>query len=143
VWAAPFLVLTGLGMGLQMPPALILVQQAVPRAHVGSVTGLIAFFRQLGGAIGIAVLSSVLLMWLRQHLPAGAVMADAEGLGALLKSSTAASAVGSSKGVDDTAFQYVMLLTAAVSMLSLWWLPRLPELSAHDATHESVNIAVD
>ena len=147
VWAAPFLVLTGLGMGLQMPPALILVQQAVPRAQVGSVTGLIAFFRQLGGAIGIAVLSSVLLIWLRQHLPAGADAAASEGLGALLKSATATSAEvtieGSFRGVDDTAFQYVMVLTAAVSMLSLWCLPRLPELSAHDAANDPVNLTVD
>lgn len=147
LWAALFLVLTGLGMGLQMPPALILVQQAVPRAQVGSVTGLIAFFRQLGGAIGIAVLSSVLLIWLRLHLPAGAVMADADGLGALLKSSTSASAGGAFKGrfvgISDTAFQYVMLLTAAVSMLSLWCLPRLPELSAHDAAQPELTISVE
>jgi EmrB/QacA subfamily drug resistance transporter len=147
LWAALFLVLTGLGMGLQMPPALILVQQAVPRAQVGSVTGLIAFFRQLGGAIGIAVLSSVLLMWLRQHLPAGADAAASEGLGALLKSSASSSADGSFKGrfvgISDTAFHYVMLLTVAVAMLSLWWLPRLPELSAHDATNESVGITAD
>jgi EmrB/QacA subfamily drug resistance transporter len=145
LWATLWLVLTGLGMGLQMPPALILVQQAVPRALVGSVTGLIAFFRQLGGAIGIAVLSSVLLMWLRQHLPAGAEGAASEGLGALLKSTAPGDGVaqGAFKDVDDTAFRYVMLLTAAVSMLSLWWLPRLPELSAHDAANDSVNIAAD
>jgi EmrB/QacA subfamily drug resistance transporter len=147
LWAASWLVLAGLGMGLQMPPALILVQQAVPRAQVGSVTGLIAFFRQLGGAIGIAVLSSVLLMWLRQHLPAGAEGAASEGLGELLKSSTSASADGAFKGrfvgISDTAFQYVMLLTAAVSMLSLWWLPRLPELETEDSSHESASIAVD
>jgi EmrB/QacA subfamily drug resistance transporter len=147
LWAALCLVLAGLGMGLQMPPALILVQQAVPRAQLGSVTGLIAFFRQLGGAIGIAVLSSVLLMWLRQHLPAGAEGAASEGLGELLKSSTSASADGAFKGrfvgMSDTAFHYVMLLTAAVSMLSLWWLPRLPELSAQDAANESVGISAD
>jgi EmrB/QacA subfamily drug resistance transporter len=147
LWAASWLVLAGLGMGLQMPPALILVQQAVPRAQVGSVTGLIAFFRQLGGAIGIAVLSSVLLMWLRQHLPAGAEGAASEGLGELLKSSTSASADGAFKGrfvgISDTAFQYVMLLTSAVSMLSLWWLPRLPELETEDSSHESARIAMD
>ncbi len=150
-WAALCLILAGLGMGLQMPPALILVQQAVPRAQVGSVTGLIAFFRQLGGAIGIAVLSSLLLMWLRQHLPVGAEAAASEGLGALLKSSTSASADGVTNttfkgrfvGISDTAFQHVMLLTAAVSMLSLWWLPRLPELSAHDAANDPVHVTAD
>jgi EmrB/QacA subfamily drug resistance transporter len=134
LWAAPCLVLAGLGMGLQMPPALILIQQAVPRHQVGSVTGLIGFFRQLGGAIGIALLSSVLLMWLRQHLPAGAEAASSEGLGALLKSAAGSPKDGVFKGVDDTAFQYVMLLTAAVSLLALWWVPRLPELVCEDLT---------
>ena len=144
VWATLSLVLTGFGMGLQMPPALILVQQAVPRTQVGSVTGLIAFFRQLGGAIGIAVLSSVLLIWMRQHLPVGALMTDAADLGALLKSASAAAGDGvlqrPFKGVDDAAFQYVMLLTAAVSVLSLWWLPRLPELSADDVPAKPVSV---
>jgi EmrB/QacA subfamily drug resistance transporter len=139
LWAAPCLVVAGLGMGLQMPPALILIQQAVPRHQVGSVTGLIAFFRQLGGAIGIAVLSSVLLMWLRKHLPAGAEAASSEGLGALLKSATGSPANGVFKGVDDTAFQYVMLLTAAVSLLALWWVPRLPELASEDVPVKAVS----
>ena len=123
-------------MGLQMPPALILIQQAVPRSQVGSVTGLISFFRQLGGAIGIAVLSSVLLMWLREYLPAG-MTAPTDGLGELLKSAAVSASAGAGKGafkgVNDTAFQYVMFLTAAVSLLALWWVPRLPELAAEDA----------
>ena len=135
-WAALWLVLAGLGMGLQMPPALILIQQAVPRSQVGSVTGLISFFRQLGGAIGIAVLSSVLLMWLREYLPAG-MTAPTDGLGELLKSAAVSASAGAGKGafksVNDTAFQYVMFLTAAVSLLALWWVPRLPELAAEDA----------
>jgi EmrB/QacA subfamily drug resistance transporter len=127
------LVLAGLGMGAQMPPVLILIQQAVPRSQVGSVTGLIAFFRQLGGAIGIAVLSSMLLMWLRQYLPADAIGAQAEGLGALLKSANSSAVGGVFKGVDDTAFHYVLLITASVASLAWWWLPRLPELSMNEA----------
>ena len=138
--AALCLVFTGFGMGLQMPPTLILIQQAVPRHLVGSVTGLTAFFRQLGGAIGIALLSSLLLMWLRAHtqvdLPAGAQAAAAEGLGALLKSADG----GSFKAVDDAAFQYVVLLTAAVSMLALWWVRRLPELAPEPGAVEAVGI---
>ncbi len=141
VWATLFLMISGFGMGLQMPSVMILIQQAVPRHQVGSVTGLIAFFRQLGGAIGIAVLSSVLLMWLRDHLPSGAEAVSAEGLGALLKSAAASSASGGAfKGVDDTAFQYVILLTAAVALLALWWVPRLPELTPEDAAVEAVGL---
>ena len=143
VLAALCLVLTGFGMGLQMPPTLILIQQAVPRHQVGSVTGLTAFFRQLGGAIGIAVLSSLLLMWLRAHLPldvsanvpAGAEGAT-EGLGALLKSASD----GGFKAVDDAAFRYVVLITAAVSLLALWWVRRLPELAPEVTAVEAVGI---
>jgi len=150
-WATLCLMVAGMGMGLQMPPVLILIQQAVPRSQLGSVTGLVAFFRQLGGAIGIAVLSSVLLVWLRQHLPAAADGAVSEGLGALLKSAASTAMDGAApggvkaavKGVNDSAFQYVMMLTAAVSLVSLWWLPRLPELGAQDTEMPAVIVTAE
>lgn len=124
------LVVLGIGMGLQMPTTLITVQQSVPKDQIGTVTALTSFFRLLGGAIGIAVLSSVVLLLLRDHLPAGMTSLAGEGLGRLLDR------VGSGQagaGVDDRAFQHVMLIAAGVSMLSLWFVTRLPDLRLHDA----------
>jgi EmrB/QacA subfamily drug resistance transporter len=122
------LIVLGVGMGLQMPTTLITVQQSVARDQIGTVTALTAFFRQLGGAIGIAVLSSVVLLQLRGHLPAGVTSLDGEGLGQLLDASRGGQAAGS-----DAAFAQVMWLAAAMSMPSLWFVRRLPDLRLHDA----------
>lgn len=119
----------GAGMGLQMPTTLITVQQSVPRDQIGTVTALTAFFRLLGGAIGIAVLSSVVLLLLRGQLPAGVRSLDGAGLGHLLDAARGVSAGG---GVGDAAFRQVMRLSAVVSLLSLWFVTRLPDLRLHD-----------
>ena len=125
--AAIALIVLGAGMGLQMPTTLITVQQSVPSALIGTATALTSFFRQLGGAIGIAVLSSVVLLLLREHLPAGVTSLDGEGLGLLLDASRAGQAAG-----GDVAFRWVMWLSAAVSMSSLWLAARLPDLQLHE-----------
>ena len=122
------LIVLGLGMGLQMPTTLITVQQSVPRDQIGTATALTAFFRMLGGAIGIAVLSSVVLLLLRGHLPAGVVSLQGEGLGGLLD------AARSGLGHDgDIAFRQLMWLAALVSLLSIVFVRRLPDLRLHDA----------
>jgi MFS family permease len=127
-WPATLaLIVLGLGMGLQMPTTLITVQQSVPREHVGTVTALTAFFRLLGGAIGIAVLSSIVLLLLRDHLPAGVTSLDGEGLGRLLDAARAEHG-----GANDIAFRQVMRLAALVSLLSLWFVRWLPDLRLHD-----------
>ena len=130
VLAAVALVVVGIGMGLQMPTTLITVQQSVPREQVGTVTALTAFFRLLGGAIGIAVLSSVALLLLRGHLPAGVTSLGGEGLGAMLDAARAAH--GASMG-SDGAFRQVMHVSAVVSLISLWLVTRLPDIRLHDA----------
>jgi MFS family permease len=127
--AALALIVLGIGMGLQMPTTLITVQQSVPRDQIGTVTALTSFFRLLGGAIGIAVLSSVVLLLLKSHLPAGVHSLDGEGLGRLLDATRGGHAVSAS----DSAFQQVMRLSAVVSMLSLWLVTRMPDLQVHDA----------
>ncbi|MEO8805061.1 MAG: MDR family MFS transporter [Burkholderiaceae bacterium] len=128
--AAVALVVVGFGMGLQMPTSLITVQQAVPREQIGAVTALTAFFRLLGGAIGIAVLSSVALLLLRGHLPAGVSSLGGEGLGAMLD---AARAGHGTSMQSDGAFRQVMFVSATVSMISLWLVTRLPDVRLHDA----------
>ena len=136
--AALAMIALGVGMGLQMPTTLITVQQSVPRAQIGTVTALTSFFRLLGGAIGIAVLSSVVLLLLRDHLPAGVTSLDGEGLGQMLDASRGGHALGS-----DAAFQKVMWLSAAVSMVSLWLVTRLPDLQLHDAPNAVKEVAAE
>ncbi|CAM5787116.1 MDR family MFS transporter [Rhizobacter fulvus] len=139
-WAATAaLVLLGAGMGLQMPTTLITAQQSVSRDQLGTVTALTSFFRLLGGAIGIAVLSSVALLLLREHLPAGVQGLDAEGLGQLIDASRG----GHGAPASDVAFQRVMWLSAAISLLSLWFVAHLPDLRLHEARHASPGAAAE
>ena len=108
------LMLVGAGMGLQMPTVLITVQQSVARAQIGTVTALIAFFRLLGGAVGIAVLSSIVLGLLHARMASS---------GELLTGSAAA---------NDTAFQVVLFISAALALVSPWLASRLPDVRLHD-----------
>lgn len=65
--------LAGVGMGLVFVPMLIAVQSAVPRSVLGSATSVTGFFRFIGGAVGVAVMGSVMAQ--RLHLELSALLA--------------------------------------------------------------------
>ncbi len=54
------IVLTGFGLGITMPLYTIAVQNAVPYEVLGVATSSTAFFRSIGGTIGLAVFGSVM-----------------------------------------------------------------------------------
>jgi len=110
----------GIGMGLQISTTLITVQQSVPRPFIGTVTGLTGFFRLLGGAIGIAVLSTIALLLLRAHLPAGM-----HGLG--MEGATHVASPGS-----DPAFRRLMQVCALAALPAMWFVRRVPDLRLHE-----------
>ncbi|HEY6259378.1 MAG TPA: MDR family MFS transporter [Xanthobacteraceae bacterium] len=58
---AALLVVGGLGMGTMYPTTTVLIQNAVPPYQVGTATGTLNFFRQLGGAIVVAVFGAIVL----------------------------------------------------------------------------------
>jgi hypothetical protein len=60
----------GIGIGFLFPSSMVAVQNAVPAKHIGIATAGTSFFRSLGAAIGIAILTAVLLSALREHAPA-------------------------------------------------------------------------
>jgi EmrB/QacA subfamily drug resistance transporter len=53
-------VITGFGLGITMPLYTIAVQNAVPYSMLGVASSSVAFFRSLGGAVGLAILGSVM-----------------------------------------------------------------------------------
>jgi len=55
-----FTFITGLGMGVIMPLFTIAVQNAVPYSILGVASSSVAFFRSIGGAVGLAILGSVM-----------------------------------------------------------------------------------
>ncbi|MBJ7330877.1 MAG: MFS transporter [Solirubrobacteraceae bacterium] len=55
-----FMALVGAGVGMMMQNLVLVVQNTIPRSEMGSGSSLIAFFRSLGGAVGVSVLGAML-----------------------------------------------------------------------------------
>jgi EmrB/QacA subfamily drug resistance transporter len=67
-FVALWLALTGFGFGLSLIPAMTGGLSALPRDRAGSGSGLLMTMRQVGGAIGIALLGSLLAGTFRDRL---------------------------------------------------------------------------
>lgn len=68
VFVAAIFVLTGLGMGLIMPPATALVMSGVPRSKAGIASAVNDTTREVGGALGIGILGALLTAGYRANL---------------------------------------------------------------------------
>ncbi|MBW6496294.1 MAG: MFS transporter [Burkholderiaceae bacterium] len=77
-----WMLLLGVGIGVPLPAALVALQMAVAARQIGIATATSALFRTLGGAIGIAILTSVLF----EQLRAGAIPGSSPAASALLGS---------------------------------------------------------
>ncbi|MGI4861729.1 MAG: MDR family MFS transporter [Janthinobacterium lividum] len=69
----PFLLVLGLlgvGMGVGMPNATVIVQNAVPASALGAATATMSFVRSLGGSLGVALSGGVMALTLRHQLAA-------------------------------------------------------------------------
>lgn len=55
-----FMLVVGAGIGMLMQNLILAVQNAIPMSEMGSGSALIAFFRSLGGAIGVSVMGAIL-----------------------------------------------------------------------------------
>jgi EmrB/QacA subfamily drug resistance transporter len=54
------IVLVGFGLGITLPLYTISIQNAVPYNILGAATSVVPFFRSMGGAVGLAILGSVM-----------------------------------------------------------------------------------
>ena len=129
----------GAGMGMVMPPATEAVMSVVPRERAGAGSALTNTARQVSGALGVAVLGSILAQAYRGELgphlgalPAGARNAAASSI-------TASHAVAARLGpagqelarFADTSFVHAMhlttLISAAITLLGalvvMRWMP--------------------
>jgi EmrB/QacA subfamily drug resistance transporter len=65
------LVVLGLGIGVTFPNLTTAIQNAVDRADLGSATAMSAFFRSLGGAVGVALAGAIMTARLQTLMPSG------------------------------------------------------------------------
>lgn len=123
-WMGACLTAIGLGLGLQLPTSTVAVQNAVPHRHVGVATGVSAFCRSLGAAIGIALLMAVLLMSLRTGAGAAdLVLSGAEVIDMLIGNhhprDPGIISVSALSTTAETAFQHVYRLAALIAAVSI------------------------
>lgn len=65
------MIVVGLGLGLTMPIYTIAVQNSVDRRMLGAATAATQFFRQIGGTVGTAIFTSLMLSRYHQHFAQG------------------------------------------------------------------------
>jgi EmrB/QacA subfamily drug resistance transporter len=129
----------GAGMGLVMPPATEAVMSVVPRERAGSGSALTNTARQVSGALGVAVLGSVLAQAYRSQLSPHLADLPAAARNAATGSITASQAVAAKLGpagqelarFADTSFVHAMHITTLISagitligvLIVLRWMP--------------------
>jgi MFS family permease len=110
----------GIGLGLQIPATTLSAQSAVPANVLGMVTALTVFSRLLGGAIGVAVLCSLLMALLHRAMPSALLS-----MAALMDHARAAAPDSHRL---DIAFRLTFLVAAGISLLSVYLARHLPDL---------------
>jgi hypothetical protein len=143
----PFMALMGVGLGLNMQPVILAVQNAVSPREMGVATSSVTFFRQMGGTIGAAAFLSVLFTRLPQDIDTA--VQDAVRSDPSLAPQLQRALGGGTPDLSDTSFiqrlpealalpfkigfsestDAVFLLAAgvvAIGFVVLWFLPELP-----------------
>jgi EmrB/QacA subfamily drug resistance transporter len=141
--------LQGAGMGSVMPPATEAVMSVVPRERAGSGSALTNTARQVSGALGVAVLGSILAQVYRTQLSPHLTQLPSAAKGAASASITGSQAVASTLGpagraladAANVAFVHAMhittLISAVITLLGVFvvvaWMPGRRGVPAEDA----------
>jgi MFS family permease len=120
-----FMVLTGIASGMQFPTSLVGTQNSVAVHDMGVATSTTNLFRSLGGAVGVAVMSALLLAMLQgtglADISSGPIAGEGASGNVLMDSLNAASgpALQALRGELATTFRHLLMISAAVSLLGL------------------------
>ncbi|MGW8680658.1 MFS transporter [Streptomyces sp. NPDC055817] len=148
----------GTGMAHVMTPTSVVIMQALPREKAGSASALSNTFRQVGGALGIAVLGSVLSTAYRSGiedklglLPAGLQHTAGESIEATLGIAAKLGPRGDALvGAANDSFLHAMHVTALCgagialvsAVVTVLFLPgRPPRAAAEESTEETVGVS--
>jgi hypothetical protein len=119
----------------------------VPAHQVGVATALTAFSRMLGGAVGVAVLTTVLIALLRHG---GMGVSDLKGGEDILMSmfhramtGGDAADAGAVRAAAEVAFRTLFLFSASVSLVAPFLVARLPEATLRGSKSASMAASMD
>jgi hypothetical protein len=119
------MLLSGIAGGMQFPTSLVGAQNSVEQRDIGVATSTTNLFRALGGAVGVALMSALLLALLQgssfAHLSGAGLMLEGSSGNALLDGLNAASgpAQDALRGELLLTFEQLLMVSAAVSLLGL------------------------
>ncbi len=125
-----YLIVLGFGMGLVFMSTSLAAQNSVGLRQMGVATGMVNFTRQLGGAIGVAIATSVMLTALTSRLSSalGGVQVDAS---QVLTPSTDSTVPPAVKGAVSDAFAgalhrtfWVAVFVAVIGLVCTLLMPR-------------------
>ena len=120
-----FMLLSGIAAGMQFPTSLVGAQNSVQQHDIGVSTSTTNLFRALGGAMGVALMSALLLALLHDALPipvAGhALLAEGSSGNVLLDSLNAVQgpALETLRAELQLTFRNLLCISAAISLLGL------------------------
>lgn len=120
-----FMLLSGIASGLQFPTSLVGAQNSVQQSDIGVATSTTNLFRSLGGAVGVALMSALLLALLHESLltPAGGqpLLGEGSSGNALLDGLNAVQgpALELLRGELLMTFRHLLLVSATISLLGL------------------------
>ena len=121
------LFVSGVGFGLQFPTTLVAIQSAAPPEHLGAAVAAVNFVRSLGGALGIAVLSTLLLELLRGGAPELASVSAGADVMRALTATDADTLRARMQPVAEVAFEAIFAVCAAGSLVVLGLFGAMPE----------------
>ena len=125
VLSSLFMLLSGIASGMQFPTSLVGTQNAVDQRDIGVATSTTNLFRSLGGAVGVALMSALLLALLQDsgfaHLAGSSMVAEGSSGNVLLDGLNAApgEAQNALRAELLLTFRHLLMVSAAVSLLGL------------------------
>lgn len=120
-----FMVLTGFASGLQFPTSLVGTQNSVAQHDMGVATSTTNLFRSLGGAVGVALMSALLLAMLQRSGLAqlsGAPMGAEGSSGNVLMGGLNAASGSAQQHLREEllmTFRHLLMVSAGISLFGL------------------------
>ncbi|WP_367575173.1 MFS transporter [Streptomyces griseoaurantiacus] len=141
---AVYMFLIGCGVGMTMQNLVLAVQNTVPLHELGAASSTVAFFRTLGGAIGVSVLGAVLASRVSTYMADGLAELGVEGSGSgsLPDISTLpapiAAVVEDSYGRATGVIFLIAAPIALVALLAILFLKEIPLRTANEDTAQTL-----
>jgi EmrB/QacA subfamily drug resistance transporter len=124
VFVGAAMLLVGVGVGMSMQNLVLAVQNTVPLRDIGAASASIAFFRSMGGAIGVSVLGAVLARRVADGITQGLSSAGIPATGDAGSSSLNVAALPEAiqnivRSAYGDATGHIFIISAAIAVLGL------------------------